>query len=43
MRKVFAHPLTVLLALSAAALFVHGYHMGVDDAEIYLPAIKKAA
>ena len=43
MRKVFANPLTVLLALSAAALLVHGYHLGVDDAEIYLPAIKKAA
>src|SRR5690348_18415999 len=32
-----------LLALSAAALLVDGYHLGVDDAEIYLPAIKKAA
>ncbi len=32
-----------LLALSAAALLVDGYHLGVDDAEIYLPAIKRAA
>jgi len=40
---MFANPLIVLLALSAAALAVHGYHLGVDDAEIYLPAIKKTA
>jgi hypothetical protein len=40
---MFANPLAILFVLSAAALFVHGYHLGVDDAEIYLPAIKKAA
>jgi hypothetical protein len=31
-----------LLLLTLAALLVHGYHPGVEDAEIYLPGIKKA-
>ncbi|MCI0348086.1 MAG: DUF2029 domain-containing protein [Acidobacteriales bacterium] len=30
-----------LLTLTAVALAVHGYHLGVEDASIYLPAIKK--
>jgi hypothetical protein len=30
-----------LLALTAIAPAVHGYHLGVEDAAIYLPAIKK--
>jgi hypothetical protein len=30
-----------LLAISAAAMAVHGYHPYVEDAEIYLPGIKK--
>jgi hypothetical protein len=30
-----------LAALTAAALLIHGYHLGVEDAEIYLPAAKK--
>ena len=25
------------------AVLVHGYHLGADDAEIYVPAIKRAA
>ena len=29
--------------LTLAALLVHGYHLGSDDAEIYLPAIEKVA
>ncbi len=29
--------------LTIAALLVHGYHMGTDDAAIWVPAIKKAA
>jgi hypothetical protein len=37
------HPLVILALLAAAAVAVHGYHLGVDDAEIYVPAIKKAA
>ncbi len=27
--------------LTAAALAIHGYHLGVDDGEIYVPAAKK--
>jgi len=29
--------------LTLLAVLVHGYHLGTDDAEIYVPAIKKAA
>src|SRR5438874_3914469 len=36
-------PALRLAAVAFAALLVHGYHLGVDDAEIYVPAIKKAA
>ncbi len=32
-----------LAALAALAVLVHGYHLGVDDSEIYVPAIKRAA
>ena len=32
-----------LAALAAIAVLIHGYHLGVDDAEIYVPAIKRAA
>jgi hypothetical protein len=32
-----------LLPIAALAILIHGYHLGVDDAAIYLPAIKKAA
>lgn len=34
-------PILPLLALTAAALMIGGYHLGVEDAEIYLPAAKK--
>jgi hypothetical protein len=34
-------PTLRLAALTAAALLVHGYHAGVEDAEIYVPAAKK--
>lgn len=30
-----------ILLLTAAAILVHGYHVGVEDQAIYLPAIKK--
>jgi hypothetical protein len=33
--------LGVLLALTAAALLVHGYHPFAEDAEIYLPGVEK--
>jgi hypothetical protein len=31
-----------LFFLTAAAVMVHGYHPFVEDAEIYVPGIKKA-
>jgi hypothetical protein len=34
-------PLLRLAALTAAALAIHGYHLGVEDGEIYVPAAKK--
>ena len=33
--------LAILLLLTVGALLVHGYHPGVEDAEIYLPGIEK--
>jgi hypothetical protein len=32
-----------LSLIALIAVLVHGYHLGVDDAEIYVPAIKHAA
>lgn len=37
----FRYPWLRLLLLACAAVLVEGYHFGVDDAEIYIPAIKK--
>jgi len=34
--------IAVLLLLTAAAVLVHGYHPYVEDAEIYVPGIKRA-
>ena len=34
-------PVLRLMALTAAALCIHGYHLGVEDGEIYIPAAKK--
>lgn len=34
--------IALLLLLTAAAIFVHGYHPFVEDAEIYVPGVKKA-
>jgi hypothetical protein len=34
-------PILRLGGLTAAALFIHGYHLGVEDAEIYVPNAKK--
>jgi len=36
-------PILRLSLIATAAVLVHGYHLGVDDAEIYVPGIKKAA
>ncbi len=34
-------PILRLAGLTAAALVIHGYHLGVEDAEIYIPTAKK--
>jgi hypothetical protein len=34
-------PILRLAILTVAALFLHGYHLGVEDGEIYIPAAKK--
>jgi hypothetical protein len=34
-------PFLRLALLTAAALAIHGYHLGVEDAEIYIPAASK--
>ncbi len=34
-------PYLRLLLLTAAALFIHGYHLGAEDGEIYVPAARK--
>ena len=41
--SVGAGPRTIglLSLLSAAAVLVHGYHPFIEDAEIYVPGIKK--
>jgi len=36
-------PTFKLMGLAAAALAIHGYHLGVEDGEIYLPSVKKLA
>src|ERR1017187_6942070 len=37
-------PVALRLAMiTALAVLVHGYHLGVDDAAIYVPAIKRVA
>jgi hypothetical protein len=38
-----AFPVARLSALTALSIAVHGYHLGADDAAIYVPAIKRAA
>jgi hypothetical protein len=35
-------PFLRLSALTVAALGIHGYHLGVEDAEIYVPAARQA-
>jgi hypothetical protein len=35
------YPLLRLFLLACAAVLAEGYHLGVDDGEIYVPAIKK--
>ena len=39
--KTERFPFLRLAGLSLAALGIHGYHLGVEDAEIYIPAAKR--
>ena len=39
-RRIRCKDLLGLLLLTLAALLIHGYHLGVEDQAIYLPAIK---
>ena len=39
--RVEGLPILRLGGLTAAALVIHGYHLGVEDAEIYVPTAKK--
>jgi hypothetical protein len=34
-------PILRLGILTVAAVAIHGYHLGVEDAEIYIPAVSK--
>jgi hypothetical protein len=40
-QRVSARDLLCLCGLTAAAILVHGYHVGIEDMAVYLPAIKK--
>jgi hypothetical protein len=42
-RGALRAPVLRLLLVTTLAVLVHGYHLGVDDAAIYVPAIKRAA
>lgn len=39
--RSFPKEVFLVLLLSAVALLVHGYHLGIEDEAIYLPAIKQ--
>ncbi len=38
-----ASQISLLIAITLLSILVHGYHMGTDDAAIYVPGIRKAA
>ena len=40
---IIHQPIVRLVILTSVAVLTLGYHLGVDDAEIYVPAIKRAA
>jgi hypothetical protein len=40
-RSVNGRDLAGLFGVTAAAILVHGYHVGIEDMAVYLPAIKK--
>jgi len=35
-------PVCILLLLTAAAVLIHGYHMGIEDQDVYLAALNKS-
>jgi hypothetical protein len=35
-------PLCILLLLTVAAVLIHGYHMGIEDQDVYLAAVNKS-
>ena len=41
--KIAANHVVRLGSITLAAVMIHGYHLGADDAAIYVPGIKKAA
>src|SRR5574339_476637 len=41
-QRIQPRDFALLGMLTMAALLLHGYHLGVQDQAIYLPAIKKA-
>ena len=43
LRNVASNVIFRLCLLAVIAVLVHGYHLGVDDSEIFVPAIKHAA
>ena len=40
-QRIGVRELLLLLALTGGAVVLHGYHGGVEDAEIYLPGVLK--
>ena len=42
-RALAKSPVWGLAAIAVLAVAVHGYHLGVDDSAIYVPAIKQVA
>ena len=42
-RSARVRALALLALIAVAAVLVHGYHLGSDDAAIYVPAIKNVA
>lgn len=39
----FSRTAVLLIPVACLTVWVHGYHLGADDAAIYIPAIKRAA
>lgn len=43
MNRLKKSTLLILIALTALAIGIHGYHLGADDAAIHIPAVKQVA